>query len=87
MHCGIFIDVNTFMYTNITCFFYSVLSSSVGHTILGINGELVRGRQLEDGRDVLEMIANPDNYPIAIKFGRPKLSTNERIMLASMFHS
>ncbi|XP_033641122.1 trafficking protein particle complex subunit 4-like [Asterias rubens] len=59
----------------------------VGHTILGINGELVRGRQLEDGRDVLEMIANPDNYPIAIKFGRPKLSTNERIMLASMFHS
>ena len=60
---------------------------TVGHTILGINGELVRGRQLEDGRDVLEMIANPDNYPIAIKFGRPKLSTNERIMLASMFHS
>ncbi|XP_022097663.1 trafficking protein particle complex subunit 4-like [Acanthaster planci] len=59
----------------------------VGHTILGINGEPVRGRQLEDGRDVLEMIANPENYPIAIKFGRPKLSTNERIMLASMFHS
>ena len=60
---------------------------AVGHTILAINGDPVRGRQLEDGRDVLEMVANPENYPIAIKFGRPKLSTNERIMLASMFHS
>lgn len=60
----------------------------VGHTVLGINGEVVRGRQLEaSGKDVLEMIADSDNYPIAIKFGRPKLSTNERIMLASMFHS
>ncbi|XP_072049513.1 trafficking protein particle complex subunit 4-like [Amphiura filiformis] len=60
----------------------------VGHTVLAINGEVVRGRQLEaSGKDVLEMIADSNNYPIAIKFGRPKLSTNERIMLASMFHS
>ena len=61
---------------------------TVGHTVLAINGEVVRGRQLEaSGKDVLEMIADSNNYPIAIKFGRPKLSTNERIMLASMFHS
>lgn len=59
----------------------------VGHTILAINGDAVHGRKLEDGRDILEVIANSENYPIAIKFGRPKLSTNERIMLASMFHS
>ncbi|XP_054760987.2 trafficking protein particle complex subunit 4-like [Lytechinus pictus] len=59
----------------------------VGHTVLGVNGEQVKGRQLEDGREVLEVIANQENYPIAIRFGRPKLSTNERIMLASMFHS
>ncbi|XP_077993374.1 trafficking protein particle complex subunit 4-like [Glandiceps talaboti] len=59
----------------------------VGHTLLAINGDTVNGRSLEDGRDVLEVIADAENYPIAIKFGRPKLSSNERIMLASMFHS
>ncbi|XP_002740166.1 trafficking protein particle complex subunit 4-like [Saccoglossus kowalevskii] len=59
----------------------------VGHTLLAINGETVTGRGLEDGRDVLDVIADSENYPIAIKFGRPKLSSNERIMLASMFHS
>ncbi|XP_013380242.1 trafficking protein particle complex subunit 4 [Lingula anatina] len=59
----------------------------VGHTVLGINGLSASGRQLEDGRDILETIADEDNYPIAIKFGRPKLTVNEKIMLASMFHS
>ncbi|XP_070548663.1 trafficking protein particle complex subunit 4-like [Ptychodera flava] len=59
----------------------------VGHTLLGINGDPVSGRMVEDGRDVINVISDPDNYPISIKFGRPKLSSNERIMLASMFHS
>ncbi|XP_064650865.1 trafficking protein particle complex subunit 4-like [Lineus longissimus] len=59
----------------------------VGHTVLGINGIPSAGRSLEDGRDILETIANEENYPIAIKFGRPRLTTNEKIMLASMFHS
>ena len=27
------------------------------------------------------------NYPINIKFGRPKLTSNQKIMMASMFHS
>ncbi|XP_074652379.1 trafficking protein particle complex subunit 4-like isoform X2 [Tubulanus polymorphus] len=59
----------------------------IGHTVLGINGVPAAGRQLEDGREILEVIANEENYPIAIKFGRPRLSTNEKIVLASMFHS
>lgn len=28
-----------------------------------------------------------ENYPVSLKFGKSKLTTNERIMLASMFHS
>ncbi len=60
---------------------------SVGHTVMGINGIPATGRVLEDRRDILETVANEDNYPIAIKFGRPKLSTNEKIMLAGMLHS
>ncbi|KAK2160162.1 hypothetical protein NP493_1662g00007 [Ridgeia piscesae] len=59
----------------------------VGHTVLAINGIAAVGRQLEDGRDIQELIETEENYPIAIKFGRPKLTTNEKIMLAGMFHS
>ncbi|KAI0213351.1 Trafficking protein particle complex subunit 4 [Lamellibrachia satsuma] len=60
---------------------------AVGHTILAINGIAAVGRQLDDGRDIQELIETEENYPISIKFGRPKLTTNEKIMLAGMFHS
>lgn len=59
----------------------------VGHAVLAVNGIPVIGRELEDGRDVLDVIGKEENYPISIKFGRPKLTTNERIVLASTFHS
>lgn len=58
----------------------------VGHSLIAINGEPLSARKLPDGRDALEVLANPDNFPINLKFGRLKLKTNERIMLASMFH-
>ncbi|XP_060552393.1 trafficking protein particle complex subunit 4-like [Ruditapes philippinarum] len=59
----------------------------VGHTLLSINGIPAEGKYLQDGRDILEVLSAEENFPISIKFGRPKLTTNERIMLASMFHS
>ncbi|XP_013775182.1 trafficking protein particle complex subunit 4-like [Limulus polyphemus] len=59
----------------------------VGHTVLAVNGNPVNGRQLEDGQDIFEILKNEENFPISIKFGRPKLNTNEKIVLASMFHS
>ncbi|KAK7093756.1 trafficking protein particle complex subunit 4-like [Littorina saxatilis] len=59
----------------------------VGHSVLAVNGVASEGRFLKDGRDILETLAMEENYPISIKFGRPKLTTNEKIMLASMFHS
>ncbi|XP_061183055.1 trafficking protein particle complex subunit 4-like [Saccostrea echinata] len=60
----------------------------VGHTLLAINGVPVEGRFLQsDGKDAMEIINSPQNYPINLKFGRTKLTTNERIMLGSMFHS
>lgn len=58
----------------------------VGHALLSINGEPVVGRRLPDGREAMEVIKDQANYPLNLKFGRPKLTTNERIMLASMFH-
>lgn len=60
--------------------------SLVGHALLAVNGEPVTGKRLPDGREAMEVIKNQENYPISLKFGRPKLTTNERIMLASMFH-
>jgi len=55
--------------------------------VLAVNGLPVNGRQLEDGQDVMELLNNDDKYPLNIKFGRPKLSKNEEIMFAGMFHS
>ena len=54
---------------------------------MAINGISANGRVLEDGRDIMEVIQSESNYPLAIRFGRARLSTNEKIMLLSMFHS
>ncbi|XP_059485457.1 trafficking protein particle complex subunit 4 [Neocloeon triangulifer] len=58
----------------------------VGHQLLAINGILITGRQLEDGKDALEFLENPENYPVNLKFGRPKMTTNDKLFLASMFY-
>lgn len=60
---------------------------AVGHAVLAINGAEVNGRFTADGKDVLEFLSNPANYPVSIRFGRHRLSSNEKLMLASMFHS
>jgi len=59
----------------------------VGHVVLAINGKQARGRKLEDGTDIIEAIQDKSNYPISIKFGKPQLTSNLKIMYASMFHS
>lgn len=58
----------------------------MGHVLYAINGVPVTGRQLDDGRDAFEVIENRENYPLNLKFGRPKMTTNEKIFLASMFY-
>ncbi|RWS19756.1 trafficking protein particle complex subunit 4-like protein, partial [Leptotrombidium deliense] len=74
----------------------------VGYALISINGEDISGRKLGE-KDVLdEILNNEENYPINLKycinfcrriskflfrFGIPKLTTNEKIVLASMFHS
>lgn len=63
------------------------LVPAVGHAVLAINGAEVNGRFTADGKDVLEFLGNPANYPVSIRFGRHRLSSNEKLMLASMFHS
>lgn len=60
---------------------------TVGHYLLAANGKPLKGCFFEDGTDAREILNDAKNYPLALKFGRIKPTTNEKIMLASMFHS
>ena len=54
---------------------------------MAVNGiPLVNGPEMKDGRDAHEVIGKKENYPLNLKFGRPKITTNEKIVLASMFY-
>ncbi|XP_032670209.1 trafficking protein particle complex subunit 4 [Odontomachus brunneus] len=59
---------------------------NVGHVLTAVNGITVTGRELEDGRDALNMLEQSENFPITLKFSRAKMTTNEKIFLASMFY-
>lgn len=61
-------------------------SITVGHHLISLNGAAVAGVTLDDGRNVQEIIENAENYPLTLKFLRPKMTTNEKIFLASMFY-
>ncbi|CAF1193107.1 unnamed protein product [Rotaria sp. Silwood1] len=37
--------------------------------------------------DIIEYLSDSTNYPVTIKFGRPRLNGNEKLILASIFHS
>ncbi|CRL00702.1 CLUMA_CG013959, isoform A [Clunio marinus] len=58
----------------------------VGHQLIAVNGITVNGTILEDGRDVKEILENAENYPLNLRFCRPRMTTNEKIFLASMFY-
>ncbi|XP_045494872.1 trafficking protein particle complex subunit 4 [Colias croceus] len=59
---------------------------NVGHVLLSVNGSPVTGRTTEDGKDVFELIEAKENFPLSLKFGRVRATTNEKIVLASMFY-
>ena len=59
----------------------------VGHCLVAINGEYLSGKVFPSGDSVHEYLKDEKNFPINVTFCKPKLTTNERIMLASMFHS
>lgn len=61
-------------------------SISVGHQLIAVNGVTVNGITTEDGKDVKEMLENSENYPLNLRFCRPRMTTNEKIFLASMFY-
>uniref|UniRef100_A0A8C7ICS0 Trafficking protein particle complex subunit n=1 Tax=Oncorhynchus kisutch TaxID=8019 RepID=A0A8C7ICS0_ONCKI len=64
-----------------------MLHSVFGNALLSINGLAVNGKFTADGKEIIEYLKDSTNYPLSILFGRARLSSNEKLMLASMFHS
>ncbi|XP_070498978.1 trafficking protein particle complex subunit 4-like [Chironomus tepperi] len=58
----------------------------VGHHLMAVNGIQVNGTVLEDGKEVKEILEKEENYPLNLRFCRPRMTTNEKIFLASMFY-
>ncbi|CAL8084027.1 unnamed protein product [Calicophoron daubneyi] len=56
-----------------------------GYAVLEVNHVPVKGTCLDDGREIIQYFADEENFPLTIKFGRPRLRPNDRIQLASMF--
>lgn len=59
---------------------------NVGHVLTAVNGSPVTGRELENRRDVFELLEQPENFPLSLRFSRARMTTNEKIFLASMFY-
>lgn len=58
----------------------------VGHVLTAVNNSPVVGRELENGKDVIELLEQPENFPVLLRFSRARMTTNEKIFLASMFY-
>lgn len=56
---------------------------TVGHILLAINGIQLNGVIMDDGKEVMTYLADKSNFPLVLKFGKPKLSTNEKIFLGT----
>jgi len=66
----------------------------IGHSLLAVNGTpivVTNGRAVleneQEGKDIFQIIEEKESYPLNLKFGRPKTTTNEKIVLASMFNT
>ncbi|KAJ6218085.1 hypothetical protein RDWZM_009242 [Blomia tropicalis] len=59
----------------------------VGYSLLAINGDQIVGRRYNDLDILDQFLTDEANYPVNLRFGLPRLSTNEKIVMASMFHS
>lgn len=46
----------------------------------------MNGNQTEDGQNIKEFLETPENFPVTLRFTRLKMTTNEKIFLASMFY-
>jgi hypothetical protein len=53
---------------------------------LEVVGTVVKDGTLS-GTPVLPLLEDESNYPLSLRFGIPRMSSNEKIILASTFHT
>jgi len=58
----------------------------MGQTLLSVNGVPVTGGQMENGKDAVEFLDDVANFPVSLRFGRTRMTTNEKMFLGSMFY-
>ena len=62
-----------------------------GHCLMSVGGQPVRtnGRITVNDVDVgvLQYLSVSEHYPLSMRFARPPLSSNEKIMMSSIFHA
>jgi len=62
-----------------------------GQILLNYNEHEVSGTSVRDGSQtgtpVLTLLADKANYPVNLRFGVPKMTSNEKIIMASTFHT
>ena len=73
-------------YVSDTSSWQSMVSQSPTRFKLSFSLKLLPVQELPDGRDVFEVLADSTNFPLNLKFGRPTITTNEKIVLASIFY-
>ncbi|KAE9551286.1 hypothetical protein FO519_005492 [Halicephalobus sp. NKZ332] len=64
----------------------------VKHAVIAVNGQPIRGSKFENDttgkeEDFIEFIEKEENYPLHLSFAPPVLTANEKIIIASTFHS
>lgn len=67
----------------------------IGHSLLSINGQQVfldkndknklKLEEMKGANDVLEYLENSANFPCLLKFGKPQLRTNDKLVLTGRF--
>ncbi|CAF1034304.1 unnamed protein product [Brachionus calyciflorus] len=65
----------------------------IGHTLISVNGQEVTLDKMDKNRliiketkaDVFEYLENQANYPVQLKFGKPLLTTNDKLVLTGRF--
>ncbi|KRX89765.1 Trafficking protein particle complex subunit 4 [Trichinella pseudospiralis] len=65
---------------------------NVGYIVTEVNGRPVRtGGRVESAPGIFfnlfDYLSDPNNFPLMMKFSKPGLTANEKIILSSMFHS
>ncbi|VDM61178.1 unnamed protein product [Angiostrongylus costaricensis] len=62
----------------------------VVYYVTGVNGSKVSGTRILAGeaeQSIFKYLEDAANFPVSIRFSPPSISTNEKIILSSMFHS